>query len=271
MAFSPHYASNHLFYVSYTDVNGNSRVVRYRSANGVGVRSSGQDPARRQPAVREPQRRPAPVRQAWLPLLRARRRRLRRRSRTARPEHAARGSASCCARSRSHPGTPLEDRRPRSAQPVALLLRLGERQPLDRRRRPGHVGGGRLPARRRSSTSSRTTAGAGTRATSVYDSSHRYAKAGAKVRPVHRVLARPRLLDHRRLRLSRHGGAGRRAGATSTATTAPARSGASASASTAAPRPPWSSGHVPYLSSFGVDGNGELYATSLDGTLYKLR
>jgi glucose/arabinose dehydrogenase len=40
MAFSPHYASNHLFYVSYTNVDGNSRVVRYRSANGVGVRSS---------------------------------------------------------------------------------------------------------------------------------------------------------------------------------------------------------------------------------------
>ena len=41
MAFSPHYASNHLFYVSYTNRDGNSRVVRYRSANGVGVRSSG--------------------------------------------------------------------------------------------------------------------------------------------------------------------------------------------------------------------------------------
>jgi len=40
MAFSPHYASNHLFYVSYTNVHGDSRVVRYRSANGVGVRSS---------------------------------------------------------------------------------------------------------------------------------------------------------------------------------------------------------------------------------------
>jgi glucose/arabinose dehydrogenase len=41
MAFSPQYASNHLFYVSYTDRNGNSRVARYRAANGVGVRSSG--------------------------------------------------------------------------------------------------------------------------------------------------------------------------------------------------------------------------------------
>ena len=40
MAFSPHYATNHLFYVSYTDVNGNSRVARYQAANGKGVLSS---------------------------------------------------------------------------------------------------------------------------------------------------------------------------------------------------------------------------------------
>src|SRR5258708_1359458 len=40
MAFSPGYATNHLFYVSYTDTNGDSRVVEYRSANGVGVPSS---------------------------------------------------------------------------------------------------------------------------------------------------------------------------------------------------------------------------------------
>lgn len=41
MAFSPQYASNHLFYVSYTDTHGNSRVARYSAANGRGVRSSG--------------------------------------------------------------------------------------------------------------------------------------------------------------------------------------------------------------------------------------
>jgi glucose/arabinose dehydrogenase len=41
MAFSPQYASNHLFYVSYTDLRGDSRVARYRAANGRGVRSSG--------------------------------------------------------------------------------------------------------------------------------------------------------------------------------------------------------------------------------------
>lgn len=41
MAFSPHYVTNHLFYVSYTNLEGNSRVAVYRAANGHGVRSSG--------------------------------------------------------------------------------------------------------------------------------------------------------------------------------------------------------------------------------------
>jgi glucose/arabinose dehydrogenase len=40
IAFSPGYATNHLFYVSYDDVNGNSRIVRYTAANGVGVPAS---------------------------------------------------------------------------------------------------------------------------------------------------------------------------------------------------------------------------------------
>jgi glucose/arabinose dehydrogenase len=43
MVFDPGYAQNHTFYVSYTDTNGNSRVARYRSANGVGVPSSGKE------------------------------------------------------------------------------------------------------------------------------------------------------------------------------------------------------------------------------------
>jgi glucose/arabinose dehydrogenase len=37
MAFDPHYAKNHRFYVNYTDVNGNTRVVRYRSNGTVGL------------------------------------------------------------------------------------------------------------------------------------------------------------------------------------------------------------------------------------------
>jgi glucose/arabinose dehydrogenase len=37
MAFSPRYAKNHLFYVDYTDKNGDTRVVRYRSNGTVGL------------------------------------------------------------------------------------------------------------------------------------------------------------------------------------------------------------------------------------------
>ena len=40
LAFDSGYAANHRFYVSYTDRNGNSRVVQYLSANGVAVPSS---------------------------------------------------------------------------------------------------------------------------------------------------------------------------------------------------------------------------------------
>jgi glucose/arabinose dehydrogenase len=40
MAFDPGYARSHLFYVDYTDLNGNIRVVRYRSDGTVGIRSS---------------------------------------------------------------------------------------------------------------------------------------------------------------------------------------------------------------------------------------
>jgi glucose/arabinose dehydrogenase len=42
MAFSPQYATNHLFYVSYTNLQGNSRIAVYHSSGGHGVPSSGQ-------------------------------------------------------------------------------------------------------------------------------------------------------------------------------------------------------------------------------------
>lgn len=40
MAFSPGYAKNHRFYVDYTDKQGNTRVVEFRSRNGVGLAST---------------------------------------------------------------------------------------------------------------------------------------------------------------------------------------------------------------------------------------
>ena len=41
VAFHPNYKRNHRFYVDYTDKQGNTRVVEFRSRNGRGVRSTG--------------------------------------------------------------------------------------------------------------------------------------------------------------------------------------------------------------------------------------
>ena len=40
VAFHPDYGRNHRFYVDYTDLNGNTRVVEFRSRNGRGVKST---------------------------------------------------------------------------------------------------------------------------------------------------------------------------------------------------------------------------------------
>ena len=40
MAFDPKYASNHFFYVDYTDLNGDTRVIRYRSNGTTAIPSS---------------------------------------------------------------------------------------------------------------------------------------------------------------------------------------------------------------------------------------
>src|SRR3989442_1351494 len=50
VAFHPAYARNHRFYVDYTDRNGNTRVVEFRSRNGLGVKST----ARQLLFVRQP-------------------------------------------------------------------------------------------------------------------------------------------------------------------------------------------------------------------------
>jgi glucose/arabinose dehydrogenase len=50
VAFHPRYASNHRFYVDYTDRSGNTRVVEFRSRNGRGVKST----ARQLLLVRQP-------------------------------------------------------------------------------------------------------------------------------------------------------------------------------------------------------------------------
>src|SRR6266542_5497685 len=50
VAFHPQYKSNHRFYVDYTDRNGDTRVVEFRSRNGVAIKSS----ARQLLFVRQP-------------------------------------------------------------------------------------------------------------------------------------------------------------------------------------------------------------------------
>jgi glucose/arabinose dehydrogenase len=50
IAFHPSYARNHRFYVNYTDRNGNTRVVEFRSRNGRGLKST----ARQLLFVRQP-------------------------------------------------------------------------------------------------------------------------------------------------------------------------------------------------------------------------
>ena len=79
VAFSPKYRTNHKFYVDYTDVNGDTRVIEYRS-NGRFADGATAAASLRQAAVPEPQRRPAPVRARRAALRRHGRRRLGRRS-----------------------------------------------------------------------------------------------------------------------------------------------------------------------------------------------
>jgi glucose/arabinose dehydrogenase len=43
VAFHPQYAQNHLFYVDYTDLAGDTRIVEYRAENGVAVPSSARE------------------------------------------------------------------------------------------------------------------------------------------------------------------------------------------------------------------------------------
>ena len=59
VAFHPRYAKNHLFYVDYTDTNGDTRVVEYRSDGTRGDPASARQLLLREAAVPEPQRRPA--------------------------------------------------------------------------------------------------------------------------------------------------------------------------------------------------------------------
>ena len=203
-----------------------------------------------------------------LPLRRHGRRRLGRRpgEPRAEPEEPARQAAAHQPDAR---GLGVADRRLRAPQPVAVLVRPRDRRPLDRRRRPGQLGGGRLPQRgaRRQARELRLEPLRG---------QVRLRRAQA-ARPQGRSRSRPwpctRTPRAARSPAATSTAARRcppRRAATSTATTAAARSGAftAGNGKTGAVRV---EGKIDQLSSFGEDGNGELYAASLDGTIYRLR
>ena len=110
--------------------------------------------------------------------------------------------------------------------------------------------------------------------TSVYGLKKPLDEEGQAALPGVDVLARHRhaLLDHRRVRLPRRGGAVR-ARPLLLRRLLPRRrlelQGRAEGARGVSPSA--LSGNLPNLSSFGEDGNGELYATTIDGGLYELR
>ena len=170
----------------------------------------------RAPAVREPQRRRAAVRRDGLLYVGmgdggcGRRPGNRAQSIEREARQAAADQPDCTRRD-------LADRRARPAQPVAILVRPRQRRPLHRRRRPGSVGGDRLPAARHGSARSRTTAGA-LRGRCRYSSTP--LDPGELVAPVYVYATTGRLFGHRRLRLPWTAVAAAQWAGTSSATTA---------------------------------------------------
>src|SRR5512133_2907516 len=130
VAFHPNYKRNRRFYVNYTDKQGNTLVVEFRSRNGRGLKST----ARQLLFVRQPY---ANHNGGELQFGR------RSGQPRAEPGTAARQAA---AHQPAQAWRALADGRTRPAQPMALLVRPCERGAGDRRRRPGQLGGDRLPA-----------------------------------------------------------------------------------------------------------------------------
>ena len=268
MAFSPHYALNHLFYVSYTDRNGNSRVARYRAASGRGVRSSGQILlAVRQPYSNHNGGQIQFDKRGYL--------------------YMGFGDGG----SEDDPNQTSQNMRTR----LGKLLRSRSKNPGSRWRVVGlglrnpwrfsfdsatnNLWIGDVGQNRFEEVDFRTARKPDTLANygwsryegnSVYSSSHRYTHRGSRVKPA--------LAYSHAHGCSVTGGFVYRGSAVQSArgryfygdfcegTVWSFRVGKHGRASA-----PVVSGHVSSVSSFGVDGDGELYATSLDGTLYKLR
>jgi glucose/arabinose dehydrogenase len=268
LAFSPQYASNHFFYVSYTDVNGNSRVARYTAANGRGVRSSGRIILTvHQPFANHNGGQLQFDRRGFLYFGLGDGGSERDPNQTAQNVRSRLGKLL-----RSRTRTPT-----RSWRIVGLGLRNPWRFSFDSATDNlwiGDVGQDRWEeVDFRSAHKLDKLANYGWsryEGYSVFNTRHRYAKRGGKVKPAI-------VYSHSR-GCSVTGGYVYRGSAVRAArgryfygdycagTVWSFRVGKHGRASRAAV-----SGHVPSVSSFGVDGNRELYATSLDGTLYRLR
>ena len=145
VAFHPRYAQNRLFYVNYTDNNGHTRVVEYRSdgrrrSSACGSCSSSSSRTRTTTAARS---RSGPTAGCT--------------SGTGDggaggdPENRAQNTGSrlgkLLALNVNKRGAKWQIVGDRAAQPVALLVRPRHRRALHRRRRPGRLGGDRLHAR----------------------------------------------------------------------------------------------------------------------------
>jgi glucose/arabinose dehydrogenase len=268
MAFSPHYVSNHVFYVSYTDVHGNSRVARYTSAQGSGVPSSGRIILSvHQPYSNHNGGQLQFDKRGFLYFGLGDGGSEKDPNQTSQNMHTRLGKLL---RSRSkNPGS--------SWRIVGIGLRNPWRFSFDSA--TGNLWMGDVGQDRYEEVDFRSAGRLDKLANygwsryegySVYSTSHRLSRAGSLVKPVlayshaHGCSITGGYVYH---------GASVRAargryfyGDYCAGTVWSFRVGRHGRASKAAV-----SGHVPSLSSFGVDGNRELYATSLDGTLYRLR
>ena len=164
MAFAPHFDRNHRVYVDFTNLNGDTRVVQYRTF--AAQPKPGEPGHEARPAQGRTSRsttttaassRSAPTAALHL----ARRRRVGRRPQPERPEQGPALDHPPDGPAKPHPTRGHVRVRP--AKPLAVLVRQEDRRDVDRRRRPGHAG-------RRSTTSAttrpraRTSGGASTRA-----------------------------------------------------------------------------------------------------------
>ena len=166
---------------------------------------------------------------------------------------------------------PRRDLGARPAQPVALLVRPGDRRPLDRRRRPGPVRGDR-PRRPRpaASAAAPTTAGGSWRArtaTPMLGLQPRPAKTLPVAEYSH---ASGALRRHGRVRLSRDGVAAARRHATSSATSATAASTRSVPPTPERRQDRCSSTRASTSARSARTRQGEIYVVDIKGAVYRI-